>query len=257
MMAEMSSRVDFERLRIRSAGRSLPGSNLMGGGVPAFVGQVTSQTPEIAVGDFLLVRPTFVLGQEVEGGTGTFTPAGSSTVPVYLVGPGTPSTGDYLVCRFIDNRWAAEKMNAGGGYHGPVGTIPFCSCSPIPAALKMTSADPNCNFKMFQSCAIQYLPTPAAFAPLNLPDHVFISNQAFPDPISGGALFNYYLTCQYNQFNLSRIYAVSPYGSPYQDGILYTWLLGGYENTCNPFHLDYGTAFPGSDVSCAVTIDAA
>lgn len=211
----------------------------------------------INVGEFLLVLPTFVTGQELEGASGSFTRASSSMVPVYLVGPGRPSTGDYLVCKYIDNRWAAEKTNPGAGYTGPVGSIPFCFCSPIPATLQMTSADPNCNFRMFQSCTIEYQPTPAVFDRLGLTDHVFLSNESFPDPISGGSLFYYYLTCQYNQFTLSRLFAESPYGSPYHDGILYTWLLGGYENTCEPFHLDYGTAFPGSDASCFVTIDQA
>lgn len=255
-MAGLVSREDFERLRIVNDGLVLPGSNLIGGGVPAFVGRVTSQSSEIAVGHFLLAQPTFVLGSEVEGGGGTFSPAGASMVPVFLVGPGTPSTGDYLICKYIDNRWAAEKMDGrGGGYTGPVGTIPLCSCTPIPATLSMTSLDPNCNFQMFQSCSIRYQATPADYAPLRLPSMIYLSDESFPDPVAGGAQFRYYLGCEYNMFTLSRIYSASPYGSPFHDGILYTWVVGGYANTCDPFHLDSGTAFPGSDASCFVTID--
>jgi hypothetical protein len=255
-MIDSSSRDDFERIRLGRASRGWPDSDLMGGGVPAFVGQVTSPASKIAVGDFLLVQPTFVLGSEVEGGAGIFTQVGTSTVPVYLIGPGLPSAGEYLVCRFVDNRWVADRMS-GGGDVGVGITLPFCFCSPMPATLTMTSADPACNYRMFQSCTLQYGPTPPAFAPLNLGANAFLSTQGFPDPVAAGATFYYLLTCQHNQYSLTRLYLESPYGSPYRDGILYTWLVGGYGNTCHPFHLDNGIAFPGSDQSCSVRLDAA
>lgn len=142
-----------------------------------------------------------------------------------------------------------------GGGTGGTGTIPSCFCSPIPGVLTMTSADETCNFHMFQSGTLSYQARPAAYAGLRTLDPGYYGDQEWPDPLSGGSLFRYYLTCQYNQFSLSRIWAVSPYGSPYQDGILYTWLLGGSMNTCMPFRLDHGSAFPGSDATCAVTID--
>ena len=119
----------------------------------------------------------------------------------------------------------------------------------------MTSADPSCNYNMFQSCTIQYGPTPPDFLPTGIGDFAFLSTQGFPDPIADGAIFYYYLTCQSNLFSLSRIYQDSPYGSPYRDGVLYSWTIGGAGNTCAPFHLDNGQAFPGSDASCFVTID--
>lgn len=247
---------EFQRIRQNRARWVWPQDNLSGGGIPAFVGQVTSSGSMIKVGSFLLVQPNFVLGPEVEGGSGVFSPFGSSTIPVYLVGPGKPSTGDYLVCRFVDNRWVAERTLASTGT-GKVGSLPFCFCDPIAATLTMTSADQSCNYRMFQSCTLLFGPTPAGFAPLNLGAHTFLSTQGFPDPLANGAMFNYYLTCQYNQFNLTRIYLESPFGSPFRDGVLYSWLLGGYGNTCDPFHLDNGTSFPGSDLSCNVKIDAA
>lgn len=134
---------------------------------------------------------------------------------------------------------------------------PSCACFCIaPTTLTMTSRDETCNFDMFQSCTLTWQDTPSCMTPLSLPDQIYSSYpEGFPDPIGGGAIFYYLLTCQYSQFTLSRIYCVSPYGSPYHDGILYTWLLGGYENTCVPFALDFGSPFPGSDASCFVTID--
>ncbi len=255
-MAGQGSFDDFRRLRLRRAGRVVSEPELFGGGVPAFVGRVTSPGSRIAVGKFLLVQPTFVLGVEVEGGPGAFAAIGVPTVPVYLVGPGTPSTGDLLVCRHIDHRWAAERSVAGKG-RGGGGSLSNCDCTEIPATLRMTSADPACNYRMFQTCTLQYGPTPALFAALNLPPSTFLSTESFPDPISAGARFYYYLTCRLNQFYLTRVFPVSPLGSPYRDGILYTWLVGGYGNTCSPFRLDNGLAFPGSDLSCSVTIDPA
>jgi hypothetical protein len=245
---------DFARLRLKRAGLVMPEPELSEGGVPAFVGRVISTGSKIAVGKFLMVQPTVVMGSEVEGGPGSLTSVPADPVPVYLVGPGTPTTGDFLICKFVDHRWAAERSKSGNG-PGGFGTIPLCFCTAIPATLKMTSADPSCNYRMFQSCMIQYGPTPAQFAPLHLGANSFLSTESFPDPIVGGAAFYYYLTCQYNQFSLTRIYPTSPYGSPYRDGNLYTWLVGGYGNTCSPFHLDNGMAFSGSDLSCSVTID--
>jgi hypothetical protein len=197
-----------------------------------------------------------VLGDEVEGGSSDFATAGSKMVPVYLVGPGVPSTGDFLVCKFVDNRWVADRTTPVGSGTGGVGTINFCFCENVPPTLTMTSASSTCNYGMFQSCTLQYGDVPAAYVALDLGEKAFISVESFPDIVAGGALFQYYLTCLYNVFSLTRIYATSPYGSPYIDGVLYTWFVGSYGNTCSPSHLDNGTAYPGSDGLCSVTIDS-
>ncbi len=141
-----------------------------------------------------------------------------------------------------------------GGGGGGTASIPSCFCTAIPVTLTMTSADETCNYHMFQSCTIQYGPTPSMFSSLNIGDNTFLSTEGFADPVAGDAVFYYFLTCQYNQFSLTRIYPSSPYGSPYRDGVLYTWLIGGSGNTCSPFNLSNGLAFPGSDLSCSVSI---
>ena len=137
--------------------------------------------------------------------------------------------------------------SSGGG--GCLGIIPNCFCTPIPPQLAMTSADPTCNYRMFQSCTISYGPHPG-FESLNFGAKYYLSDQSFPDPVAGGAMFWYALLCQYNQFSLTRAYLESPYGSPFRDGILYTWLVGGYGNTCggdgsgwkvNPAYLEWAS----------------
>jgi hypothetical protein len=141
-----------------------------------------------------------------------------------------------------------------GGGGGPTGGLPNCFCDPIPATLTMISIDPACNYGMFQSDTIQYGPTPPQYAPLFLGANSFLGVSQFADVTLGGAQFRYILSCQYNQFGLGRIYDSSPYGSPFRDGILYSWSVGGYGNSCVPFRLFNGVAFPGSDASCQVTI---
>ena len=140
----------------------------------------------------------------------------------------------------------------GGGSGGGSVSIAGCNCTSIPETLTMTSADPTCNFDMFQNCTLQYGLTPSAFLPTGVGTYSFLSTTGFPDPVASGAIFYYYLSCQYNLFTLSRVYVTSPYGSPYRDGVLYTWSTG--ENTCSPFMLTKGMAFPGSDLTCCVRI---
>jgi len=207
----------------------------------------------IQVGGFLMVQPTSILGPEVEGGPGQFMSSSQSTVPVYLVGPHVALTGDYLVCKFVDNRWVAERSMVSHS-SGVTTTVPNCICSQIPTTLSMISSDPNCNFGMFQSCSIVYGPTPSGYANLQIGVNSFLSVESFPDAVANGAEFRYLFSCYLNQFNLSRVYLESPYGSPYRDGLLYSWLISGYGNSCDPFALDYGSAYPGSDASCFVTI---
>jgi len=251
---------DLTRLRLLNSAPPPPWPGLSSRGSPAFIGKVTSTGPALAVGKFAALTPQIATGAEVAGTAAILTAqSGAPSVLVYQLGPAPFSTGDFIPCRFVDYRWVGERMTTGGGGGGGGGTttgLPSCYCPSIPETLTMVSRDPNCNYKMFQSCTIQYQATPAVFAPLNLGANAFISTTSFLDPLTG-SLFFYLLTCQYNQFSLTRLYPTSPYGSPYRDGVLYTWLVGGYGNTCSPFHLDNGSAYPGSDVTCFVTIDPA
>ena len=246
---------DLARLRIARQAFRRPGPLLASGGSPGMIGRVTTASP--MVGTFCLVNPLATFGSESEGSAPTFAvPDVDARVAVYLLGPAAPVTGDNLPCRYVDHRWVAERMSSGGGSGGTT-TLFDCFCSPIPTTLTMTSYSATCNYGMFQSGTIQYGPTPASYLDLNIGVNSFLGVESFPDVTANGAMFRYLLTCLYNQFNLTRVYLESPYGSPYRDGILYTWLVGGYGNTCDPFHLDDGLAYAGSDPSCFVTIDAA
>lgn len=126
-----------------------------------------------------------------------------------------------------------------------------CFCDP-PVTLNMISANPSCNYQMFQSCTLTYGPPPPAMVEFGYTSDIFTS-ETFNDSLTNDDFF-YYFWCQYNQFFLTRVFPVSPFGSPYRDGILYTWIVGGNGNNCKPFSLQSGTPFPGSDLTCSVTI---
>ncbi len=255
-----TGRLDFERLR--RAQLRLDWSGGAGGSdaLPSLLGRVVTTEASIKVGGFCKVIPSVVLGVEQEGSAGIFADSATvsssgtnpSTVFVYLLGSFVPMPGDYLICRFVDHRWVAETTGGGKSHGGGGISLPSCFCE-VPPVLQMISADPKCNYGMFQSCSIQYGPPPAAMAGLGFSKNVFTSPQSFYDPISKSNFF-YYFSCQYNQFYLTRVYPTSPFGSPYRDGILYSWVVGGYGNACNPFQLSNGMAYPGSDSTCSVSI---
>ena len=251
-MAGFGSRDDYERIRLSRARLLHPSADPEGGGFPSFVGRVTSGGSALGVGKFLMVQPLTILGGEGEGVAGVQTANPAASVPVLLLGPGIPATGDSLVCRFVNHRWVAERSGNAGGLNNLI-TIPTCSC-PVPTSLRMTSASTTCNYGMFQDATLTWQAPPACFAPLNIVSNIFMSTTTFND-VFGNVPFYYYLYCQYNQFFLTRIYCTSPYGSPYRDAALYSWLIGGYGNNCSPFYLHNGAAFPGSDATCSVSID--
>jgi hypothetical protein len=218
---------------------------------------VTALASGVAPPVYVDTNPVQLSGNMIAGGLASTSVDTSRKVPVLILG-NVPTVGQIVVAKTVQGRWVAYLPGVGiPGTSGGTERIPLCFCETIPDTLTMTSADPACNYRMFQSCTITWQATPAYFAPLNLGSHSFISIESFPDPIVGGDAFYYYFTCQYNQFSITRLYPTSPYGTPYRDGNLYTWLLGGYGNTCVPFRLHNGTAFSGSDLSCSVTIDGA
>ena len=140
-----------------------------------------------------------------------------------------------------------------GSGSGGTTSLGMCFCSSIPTHLTMASADTSCNFDMFQNDTITYQAVPADLAGLGIGANAFLGDHLWVDPLSG-ASFRYLFTCYYNQFLLTRVFPVSPWGSPFRDAVLYTWFIGSYGNTCSPFDLYLGQAYPGSDASCFVTI---
>jgi len=187
-----------------------------------------------------------------------FTPGQTFTIVVTI----TTTCGTQTQTRTVTPTAGLPRFDA--VFDFSFSTIPNCDCSccNVPTVLNMVSASETCNFGMFHSCTIKWQAVPEVYSPLGLGVYAFISDESFSDPLQGGAEFQYLLVCFLNQFSLTRIYSASIYGGdpfvpgstgPWQDAILYTWFVGT-PNTCHPFSLTLGSAYPGSDGTCFVTI---
>ncbi len=202
---------------------------------------------------FFTAVPVRISGLEVEGQAATLIASPTQDAQTILVlGPKIPVVGDDLLARQVDGYWVARRaQKASKGSYGKV-TIPNCVCQ-TPTSISMVSKDPACNFGMFQSCTITYGAAPPEMAGFGITGDIFTSQENFIDPITKSR-FYYYLECFYNQYFLTRIFPKSPFGSPYRDGILYAWVIGNQGCTCDPFKLPKGSAFPGSDATCSVSL---
>jgi hypothetical protein len=218
---------------------------------PCFVGRVYAiQSVPSTADAYFAVHPVSVLGTEAEGNPGALVVNSSATAFVYVIGPSAPKVGDDLVCRFIGNRWVADKS---AGSSRVTIAIPGCMCASTPTVLHMVSSKPSSNDGMFQSCTIAYGPTPAELSDLAIGDYSFLSVESFQDQETGD-YFRYLFNCGANLYGITRVYADSILGSPFKDVLRYTWLINYPGNTCIPFLLSAGNVYPGGDATCIVTI---
>lgn len=247
----MNNHDESERRRLshqqRPESLSLPSSF----GSSRFVGKVISTSPNLVVGKFVNVIPQILLGTEAENQTPIWTDAGSTPVPVMLLGPGVPATGDRILARSTNHRWVSKRKAVTGG--GLTGTLLGCSCAHPPATLTMTVSGTVCANGLLNSCTITYRTTPTELGPLHLGTSAYLSTATFADPQTGD-LFYYYLGCFSSIIRISRVFPYSIYGSPFLDSVIYFWTIGLPGNTCSPFLLSNGQIFFGGDPSCTVTI---
>jgi hypothetical protein len=114
--------------------------------------------------------------------------------------------------------------------------------------------NPAANFGMFQDATLSYITVPPALALLSLGTKAFISTTTFIDGITGDT-FWYRFFCAGGYFCISRIYAVSAYGSPFSEAVRYRWLAGQPGNSCNPvFLMTNGIIYTGGDPASVVTL---
>ena len=218
---------------------------------PSLVGQVFGNpTVPTTIGEFYSVHPVDALGTEKEGGSGTLVTDTTRTFLVDVIGPQPAISGDYLICRFLGDRWASDRMGTGQGQGV---TVPGCPCSRSPVTITMHSSEPSSNNQMFQSATLIYGSTPSNLLPVVLQTSSYLSTTSFPDPILG-VPFYYFLTCYVGAYVLTRVYVTSPFGSPYRDSIRYSWVPGFSGNTCTPFLMSSGQIYRGGDSTCIVTL---
>ncbi|WZO98170.1 hypothetical protein EP7_005226 [Isosphaeraceae bacterium EP7] len=222
-------------------------------GQPSFVGRVVGKpTVPTSIGCYFSVNPVSVKGQEVESGTASLSVDSSTTVLVYVCGRTAPILGDDLICRFIGNRWVAEKTSGQPISGAPI-KIVGCPCLTTPAVLQMVSNHPSAQNGMFQSTPLVYGPTPPVFQSLQIPDSIHLSPGTFTDAITGDA-FRYYLACEPGAYLLRRLFPTTTYVSPYQDDIRYRWSLSAAGNVCSPMMLLNGRVYDGGDPTSSVVV---
>jgi hypothetical protein len=218
---------------------------------PAFVGRVTADSASLATTSlFYTVNPVTVLGKEGEGNLGSLSVNTAASILVYMIGPQPPAVGDDVVCRYVKNRWVAERMAKSQSQTVP---IPGCLCTATPRTLHMASTNTISNGGMFQNCNISYVQTPPEYSSLFLGNSSFLSAQSFTDTDTGDS-FRYLITCASVLYEITRIFVTSVFGSPFKEPPRYTWLMFAPGNTCTPFRLGNGQIFAGGDPTCTVTI---
>lgn len=181
---------DLERLRLAPEPRANRPRTASGPAV--FVGRVTTSEPE--VGKFLLVRPVRIFGAAGPGSAAEPEDIGEASVPAYLVGPGTPTTGDRLIVRHVPDRWAAGFRET-GDQPPVVVQAPGCACATAPAVLNMTvtygpgktSAD---YFDTVKSAVLTWQPQPSYCVGLDTRYY----SPLIPAPGQGGNIF-YSMSC--------------------------------------------------------------
>jgi hypothetical protein len=230
-----------------AVGRGASASSLLN---PVVVGQVfAAHSIPTSSGVYYSVHPVSVAGSEAEGGPGDFIADSSRSFLVYLVGSTPAIAGDYLLCRFIGNRWVAERMHhAGSSKISLLG----CPCQ-VPSTLNMSVANPSMNFHIFQSATIQWMAVPPALAALQLGPFAFLSTTQFSDDLSTDQ-FRYQLFCSGGFFSVTRVFEQSQFGSPFREAYRYRWLPGLFGGTCTPFLFPQGQVFQGGNPGTVVTL---
>jgi hypothetical protein len=218
---------------------------------PVVVGQVFGNpTVPTASGVYVSVRPVAVAGVEAEAAPGVLAVDTTRSFLTYVTGSKPPLAGDYLICRFVGNRWVADRM--GKASSGGI-VIPGCACPSSPATLHVAVSRPDATSLTLQPCTLFWGPTPAGLLPLAVGANSYLSSTSFTDT-STGDQFWYHFNCYVGYYALTRVYVTSQYGSPYRDLIRYRWPIGAGGNSCKPFLMASGQLYLGGDPACVVTV---
>jgi hypothetical protein len=124
----------------------------------------------------------------------------------------------------------------------PTGVVAFrgCMCELTPGYLmppKLTMTfDGGTSFYgfTFNSATFTFQALPAYLGGLLVPDSVYLSDQFFPDPASGGN-YQYLIGCEGGDYYMCRVYAHTTFVSPLREDTRFRWYGSLAGNTCTPF----------------------
>ncbi len=210
----------------------------------SFVGQAYQRVSFPTSGSqFFAVHPVILGGAETESGAGTYAVDATQTRYVYVIGK--PSIGDYLVCHWASDRWVAERSV---WLQAQTITIPDCPCTDMPGTLTMTvTQPPGANSGLFNSDTLSWQAVPPAYYGLALGSgggdsgNCYIGAGTWTDTSTSDS-FQYLFRCFSGFYVLTRVFAVSIFGSPYEDTIRYKWFCGFPGNTCGNEEVGPGTS---------------
>jgi hypothetical protein len=235
----MMAPTDLSRERLRRGDARAGWAPQAAPGSAAMVGQVTTAAP--VVGKYILVHPVRVLGTESEGASGVTAVDTSVSVPVYLIGPGAPSTGELLVCRFVDYRWVTTRKGTTSTTHADAN----CVCNPMPNNCTLTNHGTSGGF--LWNATINYISTPAVLVAAGTASAgtALWSTTSFFD--NNGFEFYYNVTCDPSSHFvvLGKVYTTVAHDNFYGGTAAWRWLPGFNGNTCSPFDMKSGNV-PGN-----------
>jgi hypothetical protein len=147
-----------------------------------------------------------------------------------------------------------KAQNPGCNCCPPAGgaVIAGCICTSIPVTLTMSASPVGTqDTSIFHDATLRWVDTPPEYTGLAIGTKAFLSDESFAD---FAGTFRYYLFCTRNQFFLTRVYAHSVFGSPFQDSVRYIWTMSVSGNTCTPLFLSTGTVYSGGNPGTHVTV---
>lgn len=245
--ARLRRRVDALRDRIEP--RTLYGVN-----PAARLGKVYNggSMPGALPGVFLM-HPARPSGNEAEGATPGYVVDTSSSFAATVVGTRVPAAGDLLVARLCSGRWVAQSgsTTADDGV-----TLPGCACTSTPRTVTLSNnGTPDAAIPLIYPCTLQWQTTPAGLLPLSVGTECFLSTVTFPDPVTGDEYW-YHLSCSLAYYQLTRVYAVSLYGSPYRELLRLRWHIGVAGTSCSPLYCVNSEIYPGANPASIWTLSA-
>jgi hypothetical protein len=195
----------------------------------------------------------------VSAGTYTWTTTGTNSC---VVG----QSGTVVVDCSVGTVTVSLTVTPAAGYHVDDDYCAYLCCT-MPDCINVAVSHPLLNAEILRNCTLQWTTPPSGLGGLGLTNPGYFSTTSFIDAETGDTYW-YYLACFLNYMLLTRVYAVSVYGSPFRDVVRYQWLVSGSceissgggpsvfdQNTCCPFRMVCGSIFAGGDATCRVNLE--
>ena len=222
---------EAEKARESRRERDLAGSPHTEDAPAPWLGQVTSTGANLAVGKFALCLPARISGSEAERAFALIE-TGTVAVPVYMLGPHAPSTGDNLLVYWSDYRWVTTK---GPAVTPPNFPLPGCPCLRVPGTLYMHVAKsfPDYSGLVAYPATLQRGARPADLDGWSSDLTGWYSTTPFLST-DGSYKFRYWFGCSQGIYFVHMLATLDSPVPHREKNIVMYWSIGGAANTCGP-----------------------